>query len=314
MDRWYYTRDNKKRIGPHTLAELQRLLATGVLEASDMVLNEGKKGWAVAASIPELAGEQQPKIEHVNAHANAGTDTSVPTKSRPWRIFRGNSTVGPYSTEQMKEFITSQPPRLSREDPVERFGITGRMRAKQFGELFPLVKEYYIIRENVKYGPYTVERMKEFIATVPPVLTQQDWVQAEGPPTFAGQMDELFHPSNGGSRKGVIYLVTIPCLLGFYKIGKTINIDQRVYQFGILFPEKPEVVHKIETNHIDYAETHWHKRFAHKRANGEWFGLGPADVEEFCRCSQMSFPLEYKADFVAVVRCSCASPMNWKDS
>jgi hypothetical protein len=35
---------------------------------------------------------------------------------------------------------------------------------------------------------------------------------------------------------------------------------------------------------VDYVEKHWHKRFASKRANGEWFALDGEDIDEFMQC------------------------------
>jgi hypothetical protein len=58
-------------------------------------------------------------------------------------------------------------------------------------------------------------------------------------------------------------------------------------QLKIQLPEKPKMIHKIHTNNIDYVEKHWHKRFALKRANGEWFALDAEDVAEFVQCERM---------------------------
>ena len=312
MDRWFYTRDKRCRIGPHTLHELRQLLAIGALQPSDMVHQDGEKKWVLAGSTPQLADQQHAATQQGVGSGQPAVETVESTESQPWFVWRGIKRIGPFTTSQMKDFAASNPPCLAREDLVERFGIPGVMNARQFGELFALVRDYYIIRDRVKYGPFTIERMQEFVLAVPPLLRHHDYVQAEDLPIFASQLEELFLPLNGKSRKGGIYLVTIPCMSGFYKIGKTIDIDQRVYQFGLIFPEKPKLVHQIETNHIDYAEKHWHQRFAHRRANGEWFGLASEDVQEFCRCSQMSFPVEYKADFFAQVQCAFASPITTK--
>src|SRR5262245_15701366 len=46
-DEWYYARDNK-RVGPHSLADLKRLAAAGILQPTDMVWRAGTTTWIVA--------------------------------------------------------------------------------------------------------------------------------------------------------------------------------------------------------------------------------------------------------------------------
>jgi hypothetical protein len=67
----------------------------------------------------------------------------------------------------------------------------------------------------------------------------------------------------------------------FYKIGKASVFDRRIKQIKLQQPEPVEVVHKIYTHNADEEERQWHKRFASKRRNGEWFELSEADVAEF---------------------------------
>jgi hypothetical protein len=85
-------------------------------------------------------------------------------------------------------------------------------------------------------------------------------------------------------RKGVIYLISCG---SYYKIGKSTTPNVRYAQLKIQLPQKPEIIHEIHTNNIDYAERHWHKRFHSKRANGEWFALDREDVAEFSQCERI---------------------------
>lgn len=68
-----------------------------------------------------------------------------------------------------------------------------------------------------------------------------------------------------------------------YKIGRTNNPLRREGELGIQLPEKCQPIHYIQTDDPERVEAYWHRRFASKRKEGEWFALTPQDVRAFKR-------------------------------
>lgn len=86
------------------------------------------------------------------------------------------------------------------------------------------------------------------------------------------------------TKEGYVYMALLK--LGRekrYKIGKAILVDRRTDQIAIHLPEKLELVHSINTDDAYGIEAYWHKRFAEKNTNGEWFDLTLDDVRAFKR-------------------------------
>jgi hypothetical protein len=80
---------------------------------------------------------------------------------------------------------------------------------------------------------------------------------------------------------GYIYLATDGSL---YKIGQTINPDQRIY--GLITEarwkgreESIKILHTFPCHDVTYAEQYLHRYFAKKRKCGEWFDLTAEDIE-----------------------------------
>src|SRR5436309_2877482 len=57
MRRWFYTPDNKQRIGPLTTAQLRQLASNGTLRPEYMVMREGSGKWMPASTVKGLFPE-----------------------------------------------------------------------------------------------------------------------------------------------------------------------------------------------------------------------------------------------------------------
>lgn len=86
--------------------------------------------------------------------------------------------------------------------------------------------------------------------------------------------------TGNGVSDGFVYLMKSG---RYYKIGKTNHVGRREREVMVQMPEALKTVHSIITDDPTGIEDYWHRRFAEKRKNGEWFDLSPEDVAAFRR-------------------------------
>ncbi len=82
------------------------------------------------------------------------------------------------------------------------------------------------------------------------------------------------------SVKGYVYFLRNE---KFYKIGRSNDVARRRREVALLLPNELDEIHVIETDDPEGIEAYWHRRFAARRARGEWFALTADDVRAFKR-------------------------------
>ncbi|HEX5281894.1 MAG TPA: GIY-YIG nuclease family protein [Micropepsaceae bacterium] len=87
-------------------------------------------------------------------------------------------------------------------------------------------------------------------------------------------------PEEPAGATGAVYLLKHG---QHHKIGCSKQPEHRITELRVMLPPQSHLVHIIKTDDPFGVETYWHRRYAEKRVNGEWFKLTPQDVAAFRR-------------------------------
>lgn len=96
----------------------------------------------------------------------------------------------------------------------------------------------------------------------------------------SGRITEVASQREAKPLTGFVYLMKSG---RHYKIGRTVSVGSRERQLAIKIPVPPKTIHSIETDDPVGVESYWHRRFAEKRGEGEWFDLSFDDIKAFKR-------------------------------
>lgn len=84
-------------------------------------------------------------------------------------------------------------------------------------------------------------------------------------------------PPLPGKAPGYVYFVQ-EYMNGSFKIGKTKNLEKRMNVFGVKLPFENKLIYLVKTGNHHQTEVAFHKHFADKRLEGEWFALNKDDL------------------------------------
>lgn len=212
-----------------------------------------------------------------------------------WRVFERHSGIryadwsGKYWTRwsDALEEAGLQPntlnPRIPDDQLLERFAQIARQlgRTPVFADLRLMRRDDRTIADPKVYSRFGG---KEALLTV-----LREWcianpeyqdVLALLPAERAQAADEEVSHSRAKAVLGHVYLIKSG---RHYKIGRSNAADRRQREIALQLPERATRLHTIDTDDPPGIEAYWHRRFAGKRLNGEWFALDADDVRAFKR-------------------------------
>lgn len=137
----------------------------------------------------------------------------------------------------------------------------------------PTIPPPKTIRANFGRQPELVDALREHLGDAPEHADVRAMLPNHDRPRPTPSMGTK-------SVDGHVYLIKSG---EFYKIGRSDELERRVKEIRIALPDAATLIHAITTDDPPGIEAYWHRRFANRRANGEWFKLTPDDVKAFLR-------------------------------
>ncbi|WP_454917015.1 GIY-YIG nuclease family protein [Xanthobacter sediminis] len=128
-----------------------------------------------------------------------------------------------------------------------------------------------VIRDNLGHRPDLIAALTKHVETDPAYADVAAMLPNRGEQTSS-------RPYSLKQADGFVYLIKSG---DFYKIGRSDDAERRFKQITIALPDKAELFHTIRTDDPPGIEGYWHRRFADRQANGEWFKLTVQDVAAF---------------------------------
>lgn len=173
----------------------------------------------------------------------------------------------------------------ARQGPVENAELLARMaaafralqRIPTEADLSLLRRKGYRIPANQTYvrhfggKPGLLRHLKQWTVATP------GWSDVAA--MLADVPDEA-EPDEPVEATGAVYLLRHG---PHHKIGCSKQPEDRIAELRLMLPPRIHLVHIIKTDDPFGVESYWHRRFAAKRARGEWFKLTRQDVATFRR-------------------------------
>jgi Meiotically up-regulated gene 113 len=125
--------------------------------------------------------------------------------------------------------------------------------------------------------PSKIKKLRRFVEGNPNYKDILDFLPENA---SVGEAVECEDDSSSPRTDGHVYMLK---LSKHYKIGHTSSVPRRHREINLELPEKTDIVHVIATDDPEGIEAYWHRRFASKNTNGEWFALNAEDIRAFKR-------------------------------
>lgn len=167
--------------------------------------------------------------------------------------------------------------KLSSEKVIRKFAEAVR----HFGRI-PAAIDIRMYSRNQKNFPSHNTFTNHFGSKTGLIEALAKWVREND--DFADLLDLLPEheedPVSALPAEGFVYLLKSG---NHFKIGRSSELERRVKQISVALPEEVTLEHVIRTDDPPGIEAYWHRRFAERRARGEWFRLKASDVRAFKR-------------------------------